>query len=312
MTREEPTVDFSVVISCHFEERSIAEFHERLSETLASLERSYEIIYVNDGSTDGTLAALEKIFERDPHVAAVVDLFRNSGQPAAVTAGTTHARGESFVFMDSDLQLDPEDLPRLIAEHDKGFDIVSGHRTERTDSALRRLPSLLANTAMRRLSRTDLRDFGCTYKIVDGRLLRGFEFGPFKPIRMPYLIGAAGRVTDVAVNHHPRPYGESGWTFSKLLSYFVEILVGISERPFQLLSAVLLLAGALFVVRMVVNVVWPFSLLPEVTGGLLLNVIVVSFLVGAGISAAIGEYVLRSYRLLLGQPAYVVRKLLSR
>jgi glycosyltransferase involved in cell wall biosynthesis len=304
--------DLSVVISCYFEERSIDEFHRRLSATLEKTGRSYEIVYVNDGSGDGTVRALEAIFERDPSVAAVIDLFRNAGQAAALTAGTTYARGERFVFMDSDLQLEPEDLPRLLAAYDDGADIVSGYRAQRRDPLSRRLPSRLANLAMRRVARADMRDFGCTFKVMNGRLVRGFDFGPYKPIRLPYLIAAAGRTREVPVSHHPRPYGRSGWTFSKLFAYWMDSLIGVSERPFQWLSGSLLLLGLAFAARVVVNLVWPFSLLAAVTNGLLLNVVLLSFLVGAGVSAAIGEYVLRSYFILLRHPAYVVRSVRSR
>jgi hypothetical protein len=95
--------------------------------------------------------------------------------------------------MDSDLQLDPEDLPCLVAERDKGVDVVSGYRRDRQDSLFRTLPSRLANAAMRRVSKTNLRDFGCTFWIIDGRLVRGSKFDAFHPIRLPYLIASAGR-----------------------------------------------------------------------------------------------------------------------
>ena len=128
-----PAPEFSAIITCYFEEKSIDEFHARLSRALESLGRTYEILFVNDGSTDKTFEKLEAIFERDPHVAAVLDLFKNSGQAAAMTAGFTHARGRHFIFMDSDLQLDPAELPRLVAKYDEGCDLVSGFRKNRKD-----------------------------------------------------------------------------------------------------------------------------------------------------------------------------------
>ena len=302
----------SAVIACHFEEHSIDEFHARLMAALEATGRRYEIVYVNDGSTDGTLRALEAIFERSLPVSAVIDLFRNAGQAAALTAGTTFAVGDILLYMDSDLQLDPEDLPRLLAAYDEGADVVSGYRENRRDSLARTIPSRLANRVMRRVARADLRDFGCTFKLVDARLMRGFDVGPHKPIRLPYLIAAAGRTREVPVAHHARRYGRSGWTFPKLFRYWMDSLVGASERPFQWLSGALLLVGILFIVRVAVNLLWPFSLLGEVTNGLLLNAVVLSFLIGVGVSAAIGEYVLRSYFLLLQHPAYVVRSVRSR
>jgi undecaprenyl-phosphate 4-deoxy-4-formamido-L-arabinose transferase len=297
----------SVVVTCYFEEPSIAEFHRRLSETLKALGRSYEIVFVNDGSTDGTLAALQEIFERDEHVAAVIDLFKNSGQAQAITAGVTFASGDALVFLDSDLQLDPEELPELLAEYDKGFDVVSGYRRVRYDSAWRRVASRAANTVMRRISKTKLRDFGCTFKIMNGKMIRAFDFGPFKPMRLPYLIAAAGRCSEIPVTHHPRPYGRSGWTLAKLFDYNIDNVVGLSQRPFQILSVLLLLAGALFAARVLISLVWPFSILDEVSNGLLLNAIVLGVLLTVGVAAGVGEYVMRSYLVLQGHPAYIVR-----
>src|SRR4051794_26964491 len=111
-----PDIDFSVCITCYREEKSIDEFYRRLSATLESLQRSYEIIFVNDGSKDGTWEKLKAIFAQDVRVHAVIDLFKNSGQQAAATAAASEMRGKALVLIDSDLQLAPEDLPRLVAE----------------------------------------------------------------------------------------------------------------------------------------------------------------------------------------------------
>ena len=129
--------EFSVLITCYFEERSIEEFHARLSEAMRALGRSYEIIFVNDGSTDRTFEKLSGIFDRDPSVSAILDMFRNAGQLAAITAALCESRGRALLLMDSDLQLAPEEIPLLVAEYDKGFDVVSGARVNRKDSWLR-------------------------------------------------------------------------------------------------------------------------------------------------------------------------------
>lgn len=135
----------SVIITCYFEEDSIDEFYRRLSAVLHNTDVSYEIVFVNDGSTDATFEKLKTIYDSDPNVTTVIDLFRNCGQLGAMTAGIANARGENFVFMDSDLQLNPEELPLLLAEFQKGVDIVSGYRKGRKDSVLRTIPSKIAN-----------------------------------------------------------------------------------------------------------------------------------------------------------------------
>ena len=157
--------EFSIIVTSYFEEQSIDEFYSRLSRAMESTGRTYEIVMVNDGSTDATFEHLRKLFDAHSHVTTIIDRFRNFGQQSAMTAGLTHARGRAFVFIDSDLQLDPEELPLLITEFDKGFDIVSGCRKDRRDSFLRTIPSKLANSVMRRrVAGHKLTDFGCTFQ----------------------------------------------------------------------------------------------------------------------------------------------------
>lgn len=308
----EPELDLSVVIGCYFEERTIDEFHARLSATLESMGRSYEIIFVNDGSTDDTFGHLEAIYEKDPHVTAIVDLMKNAGQSNAKTPGVMLARGRAIVLIDSDLQLDPEDLPKLVEKWDEGYDLVSGYRTERRDPLLRTIPSKLANAIMRRASESSLRDFGCTYKIYDARLVNAFAFGPFKPWRPVPVISMAQRIAEVPVAHHERKYGKSGWTFSKLFSYNMENLVNVSDRPFQLIGFALLVLAFLGVLRIGTAFFFEVSILPRVTTGLVLNVLVLGIFLTVGVLAIVGEFVIRNFVLLQGKPAFVVRSLRRR
>jgi len=308
--RVEP--DFSFVVTCYYEEQSIDEFYTRLRAAAEELGRPYEIVMVNDGSTDGTFAKLKGFFDRDPCVTAVIDLYRNAGQVNAMTAGLNHTRGKAIVFMDSDLQLDPEDLPLLVRKFDEGYDIVSGTRKDRKDPFLRRLPSKLANVVMRRVARHELTDFGCTYKIYDAKLVHAFEFGPFKPWRTAYVFARAGRCAEVPVSHRERKYGESGWTFRNLFGFYMDHLVGISERPFQLMSLICLAFAALLTLRIASAWLVPISILPEVTPGMILNAIAVGFLVVLSVLAAIGEYVMRNFLMTQRYPGYVIRERLQK
>ena len=188
-------LDLSAVITCYFEEQSIDEFYTRLSATLESTGRTYEIIFINDGSTDATWDRLRSIFERDPRVSAAVDLFRNTGQTNAATPGMMLARGRAILLIDSDLQLDPEELPKLLTAYDAGAHIVSGYRLDRKGSTSRRLPSLLANIIMRRASGSEIRDFGCTYKIYDARLVKARRlnlFGRDRFVRLDLAVAQHG------------------------------------------------------------------------------------------------------------------------
>jgi len=300
--------EFSVIITCYFEEKSIDEFHQRLTTALQGVGRPFEIILVNDGSTDETWARLRAIFDSDSHVSVIANLFRNSGQAAAITAGIELARGRHFVFMDSDLQLDPEDLPRLVESYDQGFDIVSGYRRERRDSFSRRIASHFANMIMRVTAKHSLSDFGCTFKIFNGKLVRAFEFGPRKVFAPTFVFARAQKCAEVAVNHHPRCFGKSGWSLKSLFGYYIDNLVGLSRRPFQLLSLASLGLALLFCLRIALGWVSDISILPEVTGGLLLNAIIISLLMTLSVLSAIGEYVIRVFIIQQGYPQYVVKE----
>ena len=301
--------EFSVIITCHYEEKSIEEFHSRLSNAMNPLGRTYEIVFVNDGSTDKTFEKLVQIYDKDPNVTTVIDLFRNSGQLAAMTAGIAHARGRHYIFMDSDLQLNPEELPLLINEFDKGTDIVSGYRKNRGDSFLRKLPSKVANIIMRRVSGHDVRDFGCTFKIYNGDLVRAFEFGPFKTFQTAYVYSKAKKAVDVPITHNARKYGKSGWTFLKLFSFLMDNVVGVSQRPFQLLTLLCVVTAGVFFLRILSAWLWPFSILPEITTGMILNVLLFHLLLTLAVLAAIGEFVIRNFASLQNYPIYIVRQI---
>jgi glycosyltransferase involved in cell wall biosynthesis len=310
--RENEAPEFSVIISCHYEEQSIEEFHSRLSATMKSLGRSYEIIMVNDGSTDGTFRKLKELFNRDPGVSAVIDFFKNSGQLAGMTAAICQARGKAFLFMDSDLQLAPEEVPMLVREYDKGYDVVSGYRKRRADSLLRIIPSKIANAIMRRASQSTFRDFGCTFKLYNAKLVRALELGPFHLFSTVDAISRAERCCEVPVTHYPRRYGKSGWTFKKLWRYNMENVVSMSERPFQVLALVSSAFALLFGIRVVVDYFTPFKILDSVSTGLLLNAIVISSLVIVSILCIIGEFTIRSFISSRHLPKYIIREILQR
>ena len=312
MNHQNDDIEFTVVVSCYFEEKSIEEFHERLVSTIRATNRAIEIIYVNDGSTDGTLAKLNSIYNKDPEVYALIDLFKNSGQANAKTPGILLARGKALILIDSDLQLDPEELPNLLAKYDEGYDIVSGSRTDRKDSLLRILPSKIANWLMRRASKSKLSDFGCTYKIYNMKLVKAFRFDEFTPWRMLPVLAQAQRITEVPVSHHPRKYGKSGWTFSKLFAYNMETIVNLSERPFQYIALFCIILASLLLARVAIDFIYPVSILGTISNGLLLNAVIIGFLLTMSVLAMIGEFVIRQFITLQTKPAYILRTVLQR
>ena len=304
--------ELSALITCYNEEHSIEEFHARLAKALSDLGRSYEIVFVNDGSADRTFEKLGEIFHRDPRVTVIMDMFRNAGQQAAITAALGEARGRAILLMDSDLQLAPEEIRLLAAQYDQGFDVVSGARLDRRDSWLRILPSKLANIIMRKATQSTFRDFGCTFKIYNARLVRAFDYGPHRLFSNVDLIARAGRRCEVPVTHYPRKYGKSGWTFRKLLKYNVDNLVILSERPFQILAALCLIFAALFCARVLLGYVFPIRILDSISNGLILNAVLISLLITIGVMCMIGEFAIRSFLIDRNLPLYVIREVRRR
>jgi glycosyltransferase involved in cell wall biosynthesis len=245
-------------------------------------------------------------------VHAALDLFKNSGQQAAITAALNESRGGAIVLIDSDLQLAPEELPVLLAQWDKGFDLVTGYRVERKDSLFRIAPSLLANMIMRRASHSSIRDFGCTFKIYNAGLLRAFQFGPRHVFTNVEAIARIDRIIEVPVSHRPRKYGKSGFTFRKLMKYNMDNMVILSERPFQFIALICLIVAVLFGCRLVLDRVVPVKILAFVSNGLLLNVMVISLLVNVALISLIGEFAIRSFYATRNVPLYIVRETLRR
>lgn len=303
---------YSIIVCCYFEEKSIEEFLTRLILPLREAKISFEVIVTNDGSTDGTYKVLKRMFDQFNEITVVSDLFKNSGQLAAMSCGVTNATGEHFVFIDSDLQLDPEQLTMLITEFEKGYDIVSGKRVNREDKFSRRLTSQFANKIMAHVAKHKLTDFGCTFKIYNGKLVRAFGFGPYKRWKTSFVFSRAGKVIEVPVNHHPRKYGESGQSFRGLVNFLFDNIIGLSDRPFLLLSMGSAILVLLFILRILIAFIFDFTVVKVVSPGLLLNFIVLQILMLLMVAAALGEYIFRSYLRIEGDPIYVVRDKLTR
>jgi hypothetical protein len=208
--------------------------------------------------------------------------------------------------------LAPEEIPTLLDEYAKGNHVVVGYRVRRQDSLKRALPSKIANAIMRRASGSDFRDFGCTFKVYDAKLVRAFDFGPRHLFSDVEVIAQAGRRKEVPITHYPRRHGKSGWTFRKLWRYNMDNVVILSERPFQLIGAVSLAVGAAFVARLLLAPVIGFRILAEVSTGLLLNALVVAFLLNVGILCMIGELTVRLFAASRQRPIYVVREELDK
>lgn len=225
-TRLRPIDPISLVLPIYNEEDNIFPLIEALLPVLNELERPYEILLVNDGSTDWSQARLAEAAAKNSSI-RVINLHRNFGQTAAMMAGFDHATGKIIIPMDGDLQNDPRDIITLLAKLEEGYDVVSGWRKDRKDNKLiRNFPSRIANWLISRVSGLKLNDYGCSLKAYRKEVLQGYrlygEMHRFIPI---YAQWQGGKVTEIPVRHHPRIHGQSKYGLNRIFKVIMDLLL---------------------------------------------------------------------------------------
>ena len=238
----------SVVVPVHDEERSVALLYDELTSALEPVGVSWEAIFVDDGSTDGTFAALTRLHNSAQNV-RVVRLRRNFGKAAALVSGFDQARGEIVVTIDGDLQDDPAEIPRLLAKLDEGFDLVSGWKTQRRDPLSRRLLSRLFNRVTSTFSGVRLHDMNCGLKAYRAEVVHGLRLYGELHRFIPVLAHYRGfRIAELPVNHRPREHGRSRYGVERYLRGFLDLLtvsfIGrYRHRPLHLFGGLGLVLG---------------------------------------------------------------------
>lgn len=310
--------EVSVIIPIFDEEESIGALHEQLRHELQLLDRTYEIIYVDDGSGDASADRLAEVAEADPHV-TVVRFRRNFGQTAAIQAGIDLSRGDILVFMDGDLQNDPADIGRLLAKIEEGNDVVSGWRKDRHDDMLqRRIPSIIANRLISWVTGVRLNDYGCTLKAYRRETLADVQlYGEMHRFIPAYASWTGASIAEIEVRHHPRLFGRSKYgiwrTFRVLLDLLtVKLLGSYATNPIYFFGASgALLWMAAFVCCAIVLVEKLTPPYPEAHNNPLLLLAV--FLASIGFQfvmlGLLAELIMRSYHATRGRPAYVIRQI---
>lgn len=215
----------SVVVPIYNELDNVFPLYDQLQPVLAGLDRPYEIVFVDDGSRDGTAARLDELAQRDPAV-KIVRFRRNFGQTAAMQAGLQHATGDVIITMDGDLQNDPADIPMMLAKIDEGFDLVHGWRKDRQDAFLnRRLPSLLANRLIARTTRFPIHDLGCTLKAIRREIAQELELYGEMHRFIPILAHQRGaRCAEVVTRHHARRFGTTKYGISRTVRVVLDLI----------------------------------------------------------------------------------------
>jgi glycosyltransferase involved in cell wall biosynthesis len=306
----------SVVIPAYNERENVEPLYRRLKEVLERVGEDYEVIFVDDGSTDGTFEILKSIAGEDRRV-KVIRFRRNYGQTAAMYAGFEHARGDVIITMDADLQNDPEDIPRLLEKIREGYDIVSGWRKDRKDPLLsRRIPSRIANWIISKVTGVRLHDYGCTLKAYRSEIAKRYRLYGDMHRFLPALAKRFGaRITEIPVRHHPRLHGRSKYGIDRTLRvildiFLVKFLNEYITRPLYVFGGVgFLMFTAGFLIELYLTFLKVFR--GEDIGGRPLLILGV-LLILAGIqllsTGIIAELIVRTYYESRGEKPYIIEE----
>ena len=305
-SEEESDPALSVVTTLYNEADSLDELHQRTVAALEALGRTFEIVYVDDGSTDGTFAALERFHAADPRVGAI-RFKRNFGQHPAMHAGLARARGDIIVTMDGDLQNLPEDIPKLVAAIDAGSDVASGRRAARNDSWGRTLPSRLINGMLRRFTDVDISDFGCAFNAYRRDVVTPMlgSIGRQKFTKALILSGGA-TVVEVDVDHAARQ-GASRYSPLRLTRLALHVLAGFWPQPIQWAGVILGFVCTLAATALGIYGIAYWIGEANFPGPLFLGALVLFVLGVQGfVLALVGEYLGRIQREVEGRPLYSI------
>jgi glycosyltransferase involved in cell wall biosynthesis len=314
-------MNLSLIIPVYNEEDNLPLLFDAIQRTMNSSHYSWEVTFVDDGSTDGSLDVLRRLVKKDPRHTQVIVFRRNFGQTAAITAGIDHSKGKIIVLLDADMQNDPADIPMLLAKLNEGYDVVSGWRKQRRDNLItRNLPSQIANGLISWVTGVHLHDYGCTLKAYRRDALRGFrlygEMHRFIPV-FAHSIGA--RITELPVHHRPRRFGKSKVGLDRTLKVVLDLLtvkflLSYSNKPMRLIGGaglLMIFSGAglllyLFIRRTLERV--------SVLGSPLFQLAVMFLIMGSQsiLMGLIAELLARTYHESQSKPTYTVREIIQK
>jgi glycosyltransferase involved in cell wall biosynthesis len=308
----------SVVIPLYNEEENVEVLNEQLTETLSAMDCDYEIVYVDDGSTDNTMQLLEAIQKNDSHV-VVLCLRRNFGQTAAFAAGFDFARGDVVVTMDGDLQNDPKDIPKLV-ELIRDYDLVSGWRKKRKDPFLtRRMPSIIANWLISKVTGVGLHDYGCSLKAYRREVIKNLKLYGEMHRFIPAVASWYGvKIAEIETTHHPRMRGKSKYGMSRTIRVLLDLITvkflqSFSTKPIQFFGPVgvffgfagLGISAYLAAAKLFQGIA--IGGRPLLLLGALLIIVGIQF-IGMGL---LGEMIVRVYHESQKKPIYTMKKILG-
>jgi len=311
----------SLIIPVYNEEGNLLLLFDAVQTVMKNIKQSWEVIFVDDGSSDKSLWLLKTLVARDPRHVSVVSFRRNYGQTAAIAAGLDHSSGETIILLDADLQNDPADIPMMLAKLDEGYDLVSGWRQERKDNALtRNFPSRIANWLISRVTGVHLHDYGCTLKAYRRGALEGFRlYGEMHRFIPVFANSVGANITEVPVSHHPRRFGKTKYglerTVKVILDLFtVKFLSSFGAKPIYLFGGTGLFLITLSAVAMLYLLVRRMLFSVGVTGSPLFQMSAMFFILGfqSMLMGFIAELLVRTYHESQRKPTYTIRTVIHR
>ena len=313
-------MNLSLVIPVFNEKDNLPLLFDAIYSTMNALERTWELILVDDGSRDKSLSVLKEYAEKDPEHIRVISFRRNFGQTAAIAAGLDYSQGEIIVLLDADMQNDPADIPMMLAKLDEGYDLVSGWRKQRKDNAVtRNFPSALANWLISRVTGVHLHDYGCTLKVYRRDVLEGFRlYGEMHRFIPVYADSVGANITEVPVRHHPRKFGKTKYGLERSVKvvldlFTVKFLISYASKPIYLFGGAggfLMVVSAIIMLFLFIRRVFFFV---GIANSPLLQMSAMFFILGVQsiLMGLIAELLVRTYHESQRKPTYTIRTMLN-
>jgi len=314
-------VNLSIVIPVYNEAESLSLLHSSLHQALGDGPTSWEVIYVDDGSSDASPEILAQLAEADPEHVCVVSLRRNFGQTAAIAAGIDHSDGEIIVMLDADLQNDPTDIPMMLDKIEQGYDVVSGWRVYRKDTFFSRtLPSRIANWLISVVTGVHLHDYGCTLKAYRREVITDFRlYGEMHRFIPAYASSVGAKITELPVTHHPRRFGKTKYGLDRTIKVLLDLLtvkflLSYAKKPIYLFGGtgiVLMLTSGLALLYLAVR---RLAFQIGVLSSPLFQMSVMFMILGfqSILMGLIAELLVRTYHESQRKPIYTIRHILRR
>jgi len=313
-------MDLSIIVPVFNEIDNIPLLYQAIIDTIKPMGKTWELIMIDDGSSDGSLGALEKLAEADPEHVRIVSFRRNFGQTAAIAAGIDHSTGEVVVMLDADLQNDPTDIPMLLEKLEDGYDVVSGWRKHRKDQFITRtLPSHIANGLISSVTGVKLHDYGCTLKAYRREVITGFRlYGEMHRFIPVYANSIGARITELPVKHHPRKFGKAKYGLERTVKVILDLFVvkflnAFANKPIYLFGGTgmlfIAIAVALMLFLLVRRLGWGISVFDSPFFQISTMVFILGF--QSILMGLIAELLVRTYHESQGKRNYVIKKTIN-